>query len=216
MVNKRWKMWVFTVAVLGAAVLMSWAWELYASRVASPPVMGPVKEVNGIKTQHSIPAFRLIAQDGGAYTSKEVEGKIQVANFFFTACPVICPRMMANMQVVYDAYRKDTDVVFLSITVDPKRDDANRLNTYAQNLGAETGRWNFLTGDKQEIYKLARNGYLVAASEVTGEVPDFIHSENIVLVDGQGRIRGYYNGMERKQMDVLRRDIAKLKKKISS
>jgi protein SCO1/2 len=206
------RIWIFVGTVIVCAMVLSWAVGFYTERIAKLPVYGPTEIIDGVEKTHVVPAFDLIAQDGGAFSSSITSGKISVVNFFFTSCPSVCPRMMRKLQTIHELYRNDPQVMLLSITVDPAHDDPGRLEKYARNLNANTQQWRFLTGEKKEIYLLARKGYFLTASEGNGGEQDFIHSENIVLVDTTGRIRGYYNGLDDKSMNTLSEDIAKLKK----
>lgn len=209
--RKGLKSWVFVGSVLAAATTLAIGYEVIEGS-AQLPVYGP-KELSGTEElDHHIPDFELIAQDGGTFSSGIMRDKIVVANFFFTSCPSICPQMMRNMQSVHELYRNDPRVLFISMTVDPKRDDPARLQLYADGLNANTDHWRFLTGEKKDIYGLARHGFFVSAVDGDGGNLDFIHSENLVLVDRTGRIRGYYNGLDESAMEDLSKDITKLKK----
>jgi protein SCO1/2 len=205
------RVWIYVVVLVGVASLSAWGLEYYKFRIAKLPVYGPVDRINGIETHHTIPAYYLTAQDGSSFSSESITGKIVVANFFFTSCTTICPRMMHNLQTVHEQYRNDEDVMFISTTVDPVLDTPERLSRYAEHINARDN-WRFLTGDKPVIYELARHGYFLTASEGNGGEHDFVHSESIVLVDTRGRIRGYYNGLDEKSMKNLASDISKLKK----
>ncbi len=162
----------------------------------------------------SVPDFQLIAHDGKPFGLKDLKGKIWVAEFFFASCAGICPIMNQNMTEVQKAFADNPDVVIVSITVDPKNDTPEVLREYRQNFNAMDGKWFFLTGDKKAIYRLARHGFKVAAEEVPpqeeGGATDFIHSDRFILVDRQGRIRGYYNGTDKEQVQKLIADIRKL------
>jgi protein SCO1/2 len=187
----------------------------YVEQHTELPVYGPTEIVDNVVTEHTIPPYQLIAQDGGMFSSEVLKNKVVVTNFFFTSCPSVCPRMMRNLQSVHELYRDDKEVALVSITVDPKRDTPERLRKYAQALHAETERWRFLTGEKKQIYPLARHGYFISAADGGSSEHDFIHSENLVLIDRVGRIRGYYNGLDEKAVDQLVNDILKLKKERS-
>ncbi|HLF65407.1 MAG TPA: SCO family protein [Saprospiraceae bacterium] len=206
------RIWFYLVIVVATAGLLAWGMEFYTHRLADLPVYGPKEKIGGEEKAFVIPPFELTSQDGGAFSSAVTAGKVTVTNFFFTSCPSICPRIMRNLQSVHELYRNDPDVMILSITVDPLRDTPERLLKYSENLNASTQQWRFLTGEKKGIYSLARHGYFLTASEGDGGEYDFIHSENIVLVDAIGQIRGYYNGLDAKSMNQLSEDIAKLKK----
>jgi len=212
--HRKWTSWIFVAAVIGGAALLSVGYD-YFERMSDLPVYGPKEVVNEMEVDHRIPVFELIAEDGGAFNSSVLSGKVVVTNFFFTSCPTVCPKMMRNLQTVHELYSDDAQVAFVSITVDPKRDNPERLREYADALHANTKRWRFLTGEKKGIYMLARNGYFISAGDGDGGEYDFIHSENLVLTDQTGRIRGYYNGLDEKAMDQLSSDIVKLKKERS-
>lgn len=153
---------------------------------------------------HTIPDFHLYDQDGRQVSSKTFEGKIFVANFFYTHCPNICDEMNKNLSVLAIGYAKNKIIDFVSITVDPQRDSTAVLKTYAAKFKA-TPNWLFLTGDTTTIYPLARNGFLVNAVKVTND--DFIYSDKVILIDEHKRIRGYYSG-------TLPDDITKLDNEI--
>ncbi len=143
---------------------------------------------------HTIPAFSFVDQHGKQITSEEVKGKIYVADFFFTRCTGICPRMTTNMQTVAQAFANDNDVLLLSHSVTPDSDSVPVLNKYANDKKI-SGNWHLLTGGKAAIYDIARNGYF--AEQVAGyqkDTTEFLHTENFILVDQHQHIRGIYNG----------------------
>lgn len=137
---------------------------------------------------YSIPPFEFINQNGERYSNDSLKGKIYVANFFFSSCPSICPAMNFNLKQVQDRFKGYEDINFVSFTVDPEHDTVEVLKVYAEEIGAIDGRWYFLTGDKQEIYRTAANFFL-SAQEDAAAPGGFLHSENLVLVDWEGRIR---------------------------
>jgi protein SCO1/2 len=158
----------------------------------------------GYESLHHIAPFSFINQDSARITNKQVEGKIYVAGFFFTTCGSICPRMMANLKKVNDAFAQNDRVLLLSHTVLPETDSVQRLKAYAQKRGIDSRHWWLLTGNKEEIYKLARTSYF--ADDTLGYSntgADFLHTENCVLVDGKGRLRGVYNATLELEMDKL-------------
>ncbi len=161
-----------------------------------------------------LPPFSLIDRNGRAFTDRDVEGKIIVADFFFTRCTTICPRMKVQMQQLQlklndPAYE---DIVFLSHTVDPEYDTPEVLNAQARKLQADTARWKFLTGPKEDIYRLAVEGYLVPAQEDVMDPDGFLHSEMFVLVDKDRHLRGYYDGTTAEGMNAIAADIKMLLK----
>lgn len=192
--------------------LMIVATALVYERAFVPlPILGPQDEdKTGEERYHHIPEFTLIDQSGDTITHEQLKGKIYVADFFFTHCPSICPKMTAHLKEIQDKFDKE-DISFVSYTVDPKRDRPERLMEYARTYEAELDNWSFITGDKKQIYLLARNGYFISASEGSGGPDDFIHSDLFTLVDEKGRIRGYYRGTQDDDIQQLIQDIEKLK-----
>ncbi len=164
---------------------------------------------------HHVEAFSFTNQDGRTFTDKDLEGKIYVVEYFFTTCEGICPQMNENMAKVYQAYRGQNDVAILSHTVDPETDTVEQLKRYSLKFDADPSQWNFVTGDKQQLYSMAIHSYLVTAVEDTTKkeiLPDFIHSEKFVLVDKEKHIRGTYDGTQENDVKKLINDIAELKK----
>jgi len=152
---------------------------------------------------HKLPPFSFTDQYGKPFTEKDIAGKVVIADYIFTRCQTICPKMSNYLEDVQRAFADNPNVVLLSHTVDPDFDSVAVLNTYAKVHGALQGKWYFLTGEKSELYKHASEGYkIVASEEATG--PDaFVHSDRIVLLDKNGYIRGYYNGTDSMQVDTL-------------
>jgi len=166
-------------------------------------VYGPKEAISSGDTLfHQIPSFSFQDQSGNTISSRDLEGKIYVANFFFATCPSICPKMNYNLKGVTEKYKDDQRVRFLSFTVDPEKDSVAALFAYAKEMGADNNRWWFLTGNKDSIYTLAREGYLVSAAE--GKTAgDFFHSQNLLLIDPDGRIRGIYDGLDEAEVKRL-------------
>lgn len=165
----------------------------------------------GDSVYKTIPDFEFLNQQGEKVTQKDFKGKIYVTDFFFTTCKTICPKMSSNLNKVYQAFKDSPDVLFLSHTVDPETDSVQVLNDYAAMFKADSKKWVFVTGEKKKLYDIARNGYRITAMEGDGGPDDFIHSEKFVLVDKQGRIRGYYDGTDPKQVERLITEIKVLK-----
>ncbi|WP_035807162.1 SCO family protein [Lunatimonas lonarensis] len=153
--------------------------------------------------QHTIPAFRLWDQDSVLRGRNEMSGKITIVDFFFTSCPSICPVMSKEMERVQDAFRDESLVQIYSISLDPDYDTPEVLSRYAGLYGAKPDRWFFLTGDRSEIYELARCGFVLPAIDGGKNPDDFVHSDKFILVDEEGRIRGYYSGTNREGVDQL-------------
>ena len=161
---------------------------------------------------HTIGKFVLSNQDGESFSEKDVQGKIQVANFFFTGCGSICPGMMSKLKKLNSESAKDKDIVFLSFSVTPWRDSVARLREYANTNKIIAPNWHLLTGPKADIYSLARRSYFAEeALGFTKDSTDFLHTEHVLLVDKTGRIRGIYNGTLELDMEQLSKDIKVLK-----
>lgn len=163
--------------------------------------------VQYIRKYHKIPAFSFVNQNGKIITDKTYAGKIYVADFFFTTCGSICPKMTNNMALVQQAYLTDSRVMFLSHTVFPEIDSVAVLKRYAQEKGVDDRKWNLVTGDKKEIYSLARKSYLAVKLGKPSELYDMVHTENFVLVDAQKRVRGFYDGTNKEEIERLISDI---------
>ena len=147
------------------------------------------------KITHTINDFEFLNQDSILINQNIIENKIHVANFIFTSCASICPRMTTNMEIISDSLKNDKDLVFLSYSVTPWIDTPSILKEYKKNKGITNDNWNFLTGSKSDIYQLARKSYY--AEEDIGfskDSTDFLHTEHFILVDKTKRIRGIYNG----------------------
>tara|TARA_S200000501_G_scaffold375802_1_gene428785 strand:+ start:1144 stop:1809 length:666 start_codon:yes stop_codon:yes gene_type:complete len=168
--------------------------------------------IQHIKRFHKIDDFKLINQNNEVITNETYDGKIYIADFFFTTCPGICPIMKDNMIELQDEFINDDNVLLLSHTVTPEIDSVHVLKKYSQEQGVLDSKWNMVTGDKKQIYDLARKSYLVAEDIESPTQYDMIHTENFVLVDSKRRIRGFYDGTDSDIMDNLISDIKILKK----
>lgn len=159
------------------------------------------------KKFHKIAPFSLTNQNGLTITEKDYMNKIYVADFFFTTCPSICPKMTANMGLIQENIKTDNQVLLLSFSVTPEIDSVQQLKSYAIEKGVIDSKWNLLTGNKKEIYELARKSYLAVKTDGDGGEHDMIHTENFILVDPEKRIRGFYDGTDINAMDELLSDI---------
>lgn len=160
---------------------------------------------------HRIADFELIDQKGEVVTNETFRDKIYVADFFFTTCPSICPKMSANLSELSKFYSGDDDIMFLSHSVTPDRDSVPVLAAYAEKYEADNDKWKLTTGDKKHIYELARRSYFAVTTEGDGGVNDFIHTENFILVDKERKIRGFYDGTSTEDMERLKEDITILR-----
>lgn len=156
---------------------------------------------------HTIADFSFINQNGKTITQKDYEGKIYVADFFFTTCGSICPKMTANLAEVQKAIAKNPKVMLLSHTVMPDIDSVSVLKAYALKNGVDDKKWNLVTGDKKHIYSMARKSYLAVKLGKPDELYDMVHTENFVLVDAQKRVRGFYDGTNQDDIKRLIEDI---------
>jgi len=166
--------------------------------------------IQHVKKYHTIADFSLTNQNGETITQDTYAGKIYVADFFFTTCQTICPIMTDHMAEIQKRTRLDKDVLLLSHTVTPEIDTVAQLKKYAKEKGVDSNKWNLVTGDKEEIYTLARKSYL-AAKDVAYNKYDLIHTENFILVDTKRRIRGFYDGTDPLAIEQLLEDIEVLK-----
>ncbi len=172
----------------------------------NPALVDP--EVQNVFKDHRVGDFRLIDQTGDTVTPADFEGKIYVTEFFFTTCGTICPKMNRQMLRVYQEFEDNPDVMILSHTVTPEIDSAAVLKAYAEKLGVTRhDKWKFVTGDRKQIYTLARKVYFAATTEGDGSITDFVHTENFVLVDKEKRLRGFYDGTSKEDVDRLIDDI---------
>src|SRR5690554_320038 len=163
---------------------------------------------------HQIAPFSFYDQEGDVITNQEVEGKVYVADFFFTSCPTICPIMKKQMLRVYEEFQADPDFQILSHSIDPAHDTVALLKDYAERLGVEdASTWHFLTGDREKIFEIGQTSYLTTAMEDKNQPGGLLHSGAFVLVDQEGHIRGVYDGTKEDQVDKLIADIPKLLKR---
>ena len=167
------------------------------------PTYGP-RTANGTtdSADYILPAFAFINQDSALVNTTTLKDKIFIAEFFFTSCPSICPKMQAQMLRVYEKYKGNKEIVILAFTIDPDRDSVARLQAYANKLGVQSPQWHFLTGVKDSLYATAAN-FLISAEEDPDAPGGHIHSGNFVLVDKQRKLRGYYDGVDEKSVDKL-------------
>ena len=155
------------------------------------------------KKFHRIADFSLTNQNGKTVTQKDFKGKIYVADFFFTTCPNICIAMTDNLLKVQEKIKNNPNVMLLSHSVTPKIDSVPQLKKYAIEKGVIDQKWNLVTGDKKEIYELARKSYLAVKEDGDGGPFDMIHTENFILVDPERRVRGFYDGTDLEEIQRL-------------
>jgi len=178
------------------------------------PILGnhTTNDATGDTIWHRIPNFSFTNQDSVRINQESVDGKIYVADYFFTTCQTICPVMSKQLNRVYEHFKENNDVLILSHSVDPETDQPTQLRNYAAQFDAHSHQWFFLTGDKKELYDLARNGYLLNATVGDGGPADFIHTQNFALIDKKRRIRGFYDGLDSLEVNRLMVDMEQLLK----
>lgn len=206
---------VLFLAVTAVAIIVGWqilkpsdVLPIYHPSQLDPRLVAD--EVKGRSGEHHVSDFNLIDQHGAHVNLSDVGERIIVADFFFTTCATICPKMTTQMGRVQAAFPKETPLMLLSHSVTPEMDSVPVLASYAELYKADYDRWRFLTGDRKQIYDLARGSYFAAVDEGDGGPDDFVHTENFVLVDPQRRIRGFYDGTKTVDVDRLIADIEKL------
>ena len=210
---RRYKRFFLVLGILSTAIVLLFFRALQptpALPIYQPAMVDPVlvdESIQYVKKYHRIGDFSLTNQNNKNISHLDYDDHIYVADFFFTTCPSICPIMTENMVYLQSLVNDLTEVKLLSFSVTPEIDTPEVLKAYAQQKGINDSRWNLLTGDKKEIYKLARQSYLVVQEDGNGDEHDMIHTENFVLIDKQRRIRGYYDGTQREDMDQIRADI---------
>ncbi|OYQ42488.1 hypothetical protein CHU92_03995 [Flavobacterium cyanobacteriorum] len=197
---KKYKIFIIVFLALSVTILLLFYNALKPEK--SLPVYNP-SDVNPelvdttiqyVARDHRIADFAFINQNGKTITQDDYKGKIYVADFFFTTCPTICPIMTDNMAWLQDKIKDMPDVMLLSHSVTPDTDTPAVLKEYGKKKGVIDSKWNLVTGDKKDIYYIARKSYLAVKTGSTKELYDMVHTENFILVDKEGRIRGFYNG----------------------
>ena len=210
---RRYKRFFLVLGILSTAIVLLFFRALQPTPtlpIYQPAMVDPVlvdESIQYIKKYHRIGDFSLTNQNNKNISHLDYDDHIYVADFFFTTCPSICPIMTENMVYLQSLVNDLSEVKLLSFSVTPEIDTPEVLKAYAQQKGINDSRWNLLTGDKKEIYKLARQSYLVVQEDGNGDEHDMIHTENFVLIDKQRRIRGYYDGTQREDMEQIRTDI---------
>ena len=179
------------------------------------PILGNreaiVKTVNGKQITdtlyHQIPDFEFINQDSVKITQKDFAGKIYVADFFFTTCPTICPKMKTQMLRIFKKFKDNPRVAILSHTIDPRHDTPAVLKEFSKNLGIQNSMWQMVTGDKAKIYEIGQKSYMVSATDDPTQPGGIVHSGAFILVDKNRHIRGIYDGTEPERVDKLMEDM---------
>jgi len=213
--------WLMPVIAFGI-IFMTGMWIVYPMlkktpvlRIYNPVDINPRLVDDSLKRvtkSHRVADFELVNQFGDTITQKDFEGKIYVADFFFTTCPTICKDMSKNFSKLNEVFADNQEVMLLSHSVTPEIDTVEALSAYAELYNATPGKWHLTTGDKKHIYNLARKSYFACLDEGDGGVQDFIHTENFVLVDKEKRLRGFYDGTSDADVERLIKEIGYLQK----
>ena len=207
-------LWFFVVLISLSIVIITLFYSALKPKktltIYNPSDINPElvdSSVQYVRKYHTIADFSFINQNGEKITQKNYEGKIYVADFFFTTCGSICPKMTTNMVDIQTAIKNNPKILLLSHTVLPEIDSVPALKTYALKNGVIDAKWNLVTGDKKEIYTMARKSYLAVKMGKPEELYDMVHTENFILVDDKRRIRGFYDGTNKKEIQRLIEDI---------
>ncbi len=201
--------WIFVVLIFLlpaiAYALMNW----YENKYEKLPVYNVAPDYSQ-NLLVKLSSFSFINQDARKLNGDDWDNKILIVDFFFTHCPSICPKMTNSLSEVNEYFKNNNSIQLASFTVDPGNDSSAQLKKYAAQFNLDTKHWNLITGSKKDIYKLARNGFAIVATDGDGGPEDFIHSDKIVLVDTKKNIRGYYDGTNATEIKKLITDIKKL------
>lgn len=208
----------FGIVLLGLSVVIIYLFynaltpkkllPIYQPAMVNPELVD--SSMQYIKKYHTIADFSFTNQNGETITQTNYQDKIYIADFFFTTCPTICPIMTKNMVEIQKQIKND-DVYLLSHSVTPQIDSVPQLKKYALEKGVDDAKWNLVTGDKKQIYELARKSYLAVKTVGDGGPFDMIHTENFILVDKERRIRGFYDGTKLEAIEKLMNDLEVLK-----
>ena len=175
-----------------------------------PILSEEIAKENGVIIYKAFEEFEGYDQNGEVFNNESLKGKVQVANFFFTSCPVVCPKMTIETAKVYEALGANSDLLFVSYSIDPKRDTVEQLKEFATFHETDYTNWKFVNVGNESVYKLARNSYKIVAVKGNEVSNDFIHSELLTLVDKQMRVRAYYDSTNPEDIEKLIKDIKKL------
>ena len=216
---KRFKTLLIVLSILSIVIISLFYFVLKPVKslpIYTPSMVNPElvdTTIQHIANEHFISDFSFTNQNGKKITQKDYEGKIYVADFFFTTCPSICPIMADNMVWLQDQIKDNPEIMLLSHSVTPDIDSVPVLKAYAERKGVIDAKWNLVTGDKKDIYYIARKSYLAVKTGKPEEMYDMVHTENFVLIDKKRRVRGFYDGTKREEVEKLLEDIKYLSEK---
>jgi protein SCO1/2 len=214
---KKYKFFAISFLILSIIIISIFYSILKPTRVI--PIYQPAQvstelvdsTIQHQKKYHKIADFSLTNQNGKTITQEDYKDKIYVADFFFTTCQTICPIMTDHMREIQKKTITDRDILLLSHSVTPEIDTVAQLKRYAKKKGVDASKWNLVTGDKKQIYELARKSYLAVKDDGDGGPFDMVHTENFMLIDKKRQIRGFYDGTDPEEIDRLLEDIKILK-----
>jgi len=210
MIKSKGKIYLLFIGLVLFVPLLAFTVVRYFESHDTLPFYGENFSVIKADEAKKVGSFEFVNQDGKLLSDKFVEGKIWVACYFFTSCPSICPKMIAGMGNVQAAFPAEDQLRMVSFTVDPDKDNPEVLKKYAEIRNINTQQWNLVTGTKKDLYRYARKELKLLATDGDGGPQDFIHSDRLVLIDGDNHIRGYYDGTEPSEVKQLIMDIKKL------
>lgn len=216
---KRFKILLIVLSILSVVIITLFYFVLKPVKslpIYTPSMVNPElvdTTIQHVANEHFISDFSFTNQNGKTITQKDYEGKIYVADFFFTTCQSICPLMTKNMTWLQDQIKNNSEVMLLSHSVTPDIDSVPVLKKYALEKGAIDSKWNLVTGDKKDIYYIARKSYLAVKTGKPEEMYDMVHTENFILIDKKRRVRGFYDGTKREEVEKLLEDIKYLSEK---
>lgn len=215
MLNKlsKYKVFITTLALISIICILLFYFALKPKKtlpIFTPSMVNPElvdTTIQYVANNHFISDFTFTNQNGKTITQKDYDGKIYVADFFFTTCKTICPLMTNNMSWLQEQIKNNPKVMLLSHSVTPEIDSVPVLKKYALEKGALDNKWNLVTGNKKDIYYIARKSYLAVKTGSPEEMYDMVHTENFILVDEKKRVRGFYDGTKREEVEKLLEDI---------
>jgi len=210
---KKIKTLLIVLAILSVTIIILFYGALKPKKslpIYTPSIVNPElvdTTVQYVANNHFIADFAFTNQNGKTITQKDYQGKIYVADFFFTTCQSICPLMADNMVWLQEKIKNNPDVMLLSHSVTPDIDSVSVLKAYAKRKGVIDSKWNLVTGNKKDIYYIARKSYLAVKTGKPEELYDMVHTENFILIDQKRRVRGFYDGTKREEVEKLLEDI---------
>lgn len=210
---KKYKVFIFTFIIISLIIFIAIyslltpkkSLKIFSPRDVNTELVDTT--IQHVGYNHTIADFEFTNQNNKVITEKDYEGKIYVADFFFTTCPTICPKMTDNMVWLQEQIKGNPKVMLLSHSVTPDIDNVDVLKKYAIEKGVDGSKWNLVTGNKKDIYYIARKSYLAVKTNSSDELYDMVHTENFILVDQKRRIRGFYDGTNLEEVKKLIEDI---------